>query len=162
MKTSMFKRMLSVLLTMVTLLSCFVFSMVAYAESDNIIINGVDIEYAPGDYFSKNEGVCGRCHGRGTCGSVSDCNCIEVDGAVQCKGYAMYCQQKVYGCSENSDPDKYTKDDTDYTKSNCNGTKIKGALNGCKPATHVRTQWGHSIVIIISLEKKSGLAEQNT
>jgi len=53
MKTTVFKRMLSITMALIMILSCFAVSMVAYAAS-NIKIAGVDIGYASGDYYTKN------------------------------------------------------------------------------------------------------------
>jgi len=91
-----------------------------------IKIRGVDMLYAPGEYFTKNGKACtkyaeGGCHnakdilGYGICGVADDCNCIHefrlsrgyVEGGInpdlgdgQCKGFALYCQVMMYGARE--------------------------------------------------------------
>ncbi len=80
----------------------------------NLAINGVDLLYAPGEYFSTTGMAC-KCHNRGTCGVANDCTCIssfmdtrgyKADqdninlGFGQCKGFALYCQVMLYGSRE--------------------------------------------------------------
>lgn len=95
--------------------------------ASNIVMNGIDIEYADQSYFTKNgksckndywlsyiddDGKCtARCHKHDVCEKTthSQCNCMrywptgnssnyQVDlDSSQCMAFARYCQWKVYG-----------------------------------------------------------------
>ena len=138
------------------------------SASSNIIINGTDIGYASGDYFTKNGKSCattafsnGRCHKNGICTNATDsrCNCMrywpsypnyQVDlKASQCFGFARYCQWKVYGYHDGSSSSKFSNLTGTVSSSNCTASNLKTMLKKCSPATHIRTGDGeHSIVII--------------
>ena len=74
----------------------------------NIVINGVDIGYAVGDYFSTTGRACG-CHGKNMCvPPKSGCTCVHVSGTAQCYGFALWCEDKIYGCNDVSNPGKFS------------------------------------------------------
>lgn len=119
--------------------------------SNNITIAGVDMGYSDGSYFSKNGSAC-KCHGRGTCGEASDCNCIVVSGTSQCYGWSMWVENKLFGYNEISKSSNFTTVVTNY--SNCTGSGIYNKLNGKIGAgTHIRTLsskkgYPHSVSVI--------------
>ncbi len=90
--------------------------------TDNIVINGVDIRYKAGDYYTKNGKACDENHD-----SVSNCiysfkdtnyykletKSVEIDlNARQCKGFAKYCQAVMYGSVEASGDDYWIPSET--------------------------------------------------
>ena len=107
--------------------------------------------YSDGSYFSKNGSAC-KCHGRGTCGEASDCNCIVVSGTSQCYGWSMWVENKLFGYNEISKSSNFTTVVTNY--SNCTGSGIYNKLNGKIGAgTHIRTLsskkgYPHSVSVI--------------
>lgn len=143
----------------------FILSTRADATS-NIVINGVDIGYADGDFFTKNKKSCysnphkwenGRCHKNNVCEECGEsCNCMRywptgvkstcvVDlKAVQCYGFANYCTWKVYGAF-NSNSDVFNKIGT---MKNIDEDTLKKTFRYCKPGTHVRIGYDkHSFII---------------
>lgn len=168
------KRILSVFLVMVLLAVSLPNFFINVSAASNIIINGVDIGYAHGGYFTKNGKSCsnsywsnGRCHKNGVCTSAthSQCNCMrywptgspstcKVDLlASQCFGYARYCQYIVYGYHDGSSSSYFTNISGTISSSNCTASVLKSKLLNCPPATHVRTAssgkgYEHSISII--------------
>ena len=176
------KKIISLVMALYMTLSLAVMGIPLHAaEEGNIIINGVDIGYAAGDYFTKigktcednnninSEGEpCLSCHRRGgefDCILTTDesCNCMrywptgkkdtcEVDlGASQCKGYAHYCQWKVYGSFAYGTSANFEDLTGAIYKSDLTGAVLKEKLIHCSPATHIRTYYlnaGHSMIII--------------
>ena len=157
------KKVLSLVLALAMVLPlCPVFEADA---ASNIVIAGVDIGYAVGDFFTKNGKSCattaysnGTCHGHGICITNTDsrCNCLrywpskekqQVDlGGTQCFGFARFCQWKVYGYHDGSSG-KYT--DISGQISNCTASTLKSKLLNCAPATHIRTgDDGHSMSVV--------------
>lgn len=152
------------------------------ASASNIIINGIDIGYANGDYFTKDGSSCannywasGRCHKNGVCetASHSECNCMrywptgkkstcQVDLlASQCFGFARYCQWRAYGVHDGSSPSLF-KNLGSLSSGNSTTSNVKKILLGCAPATHVRTgDDGHSISIISTTSKGAYVAQCN-
>ncbi|MBR3969262.1 MAG: peptidoglycan-binding protein [Clostridia bacterium] len=135
--------------------------------ASNIIINGVDIGYAVGDYFTKNGKSCatgsfsnGTCHGHGICVNNTDsrCNCLrywpsksnmKVDlGATQCFGFTRFCQWKLYGYHDGNAPSKFKNLTGSIAASGCTASTLKSKLLGCAFATHIRTHDGHSMSVI--------------
>lgn len=127
--------------------------------SENIYLNGVDIEYDVGDYFTKNGKAC-SCHNKGIClVDESKCNCLRyitykgktVDLlAVQCFSFSRYCQLVAFG-EHDGVSDNFTKTFTNVKA--VDTTELKTALLGCAPGTHVRTRssekgYAHSITVV--------------
>ena len=162
------KRILSMVLV---LCMCFGMTSGLFTEATaagNIVINGVDIGYAHGSFFTKNGGTCkdnnnyhknggakATCHNRNgyDCAKTTDpsCNCMrywptgsastcQIDlKASQCFGFARYCQWKVYGTYDANSPSKFVDLTGKITEGNCTGDTLKQKLLNCAPATHVRT-----------------------
>ena len=136
--------------------------------ASNIVINGIDIGYAHGSYFTKNGSTCkdnnnyhsngeakATCHNRRgyDCVKTTDpsCNCMrywptgsastcQIDlKASQCFGFARYCQWKVYGTYDVNSPSAFTDIAGDISSENCTGAYLKQKLINCAPATHLRT-----------------------
>ena len=162
------KRIISLLLVMALLLSMAPMVTIEAEAATNIVINGVDIEYADGDYFTKDGYSCrndywlayinennkyeARCHKHGVCTEAvhEKCNCMrywptgdkndcEVDlKASQCFGFSRYCQWKVFGCHDGNSSGSF-EDIVGYlSTSNCTESALKSRLLGCAPATHIR------------------------
>ncbi len=147
--------------------ACFLYTFNVRAAS-NIVIGGVDIGYAVGDYFTKDGKSCattafsdGTCHGHGICIENTDsrCNCLrywpskancQVDlAATQCFGFARFCQWKLFGCHDGNAASSFEDISGKITASNCTADTLKSKLLGCAPATHIRTgDNGHSIVVV--------------
>ena len=161
------QRIFSVLLVAIICMSSIsIFNMDVNAAS-NIVIGGVDIGYAVGDYFTKNGKTCltsafsnGTCHGHGICIANTDsrCNCLrywpskancQIDlQATQCFGFARYCQWKVYGYHDGNASVKFTDISGKISAGNCTADTLKSKLLGCPAATHIRTgDDGHSMVV---------------
>lgn len=136
--------------------------------ASNIVINGIDIGYANGSYFTKNGSTCkdnnnyhsdgtakATCHNRNgyDCSRTTDpsCNCMrywptglastcQVDlKASQCFGFARYCQWRVYGTYDANSPSSFSDLTGDIYSSSCTGAYLKQKLRNCAPATHLRT-----------------------
>ena len=119
--------------------------------SNNIVIAGIDMGYSDGSYFSKDGSAC-RCHGRGTCGEASDCNCMVVSGTSQCYGWSMWVENKLFGYNEISNSKNFTTVINGY--SNCIGSEIYNKFNGTVGVgAHIRTSsskkgYAHSVSVI--------------
>ncbi len=166
------KRMLSVVLTAVMVVGMIPIVSLPVSAATNIIINGVDIGYAPGEYFAKDRIKACTCHSVGGCTDYNgpSCNCMrywpsrdncQVDLlGVQCLGFAHYCQWRVYGYFWYNDSyhvgnDKFTDlTDGGISKSDCTAYNLKSKLLGCSPATHVRTSdtGNHSVIIVYATD----------
>ena len=139
------------------------------SAADNIVIAGVDIGYADGDFFTKNGKTCkdnnnynidgaakASCHGRkGYSCSVStdpSCNCMrywptgyketcQIDlRGTQCYGFARYCQWKLYGTYDGNSPNAFVDLTGVITESQCTAETLKQKLMDCAPATHLRSR----------------------
>lgn len=178
------KRFLSLILILIMCFSVMPMTELGIETSaaSNIIINGVDIGYANGDYFTKDGKSCatddfanGRCHKNGICTNATDsrCNCMrywpsypnyKIDlKASQCFGFARYCQWKIYGYHDGSSSSKFSDLTGTVSSSNCTASNLKSKLNGCAPATHIRTGDGeHSIVIVKANDNGVSVADCNS
>ena len=151
--------------------------------ASNITINGVDIGYADGDYFTKDGTSCeddywssGSCHNNGVCvdSTHEHCNCMrywptgvkstcQVDlMATQCWGFARYCQWTVYGTYDEIGGSSFSDITGAVSSSNCTASNLKRLLLGCSPATHIRCNYGHSISIVSTSEDYVEIAHANT
>lgn len=166
--TKFLNRGLALLLVAITVISLIPASVQEVKAAENITINGIDIGYADGNYFTKSGKSCknnywsnGRCHKNGVCTAAthSQCNCLRivtVNGkkidlcATQCFGFARYCQLIVYGTFDALTPSKFR---TIAGITSVTANNIRAALQDAAPGTHVRTkttkkEYGHSFVII--------------
>ncbi len=116
--------------------------------SSNIIINGVDIGYATGQYFSKNGKAC-TCHNQNKCAPERNgCNCNHVNGTAQCYAFALWCQNKLYGFNDVSNPDKF-KNIGSVAAGKLTASKLKSLINAAPIGAHIRTKGSqHSMVLI--------------
>ncbi len=149
--------------------------------ASNILINGVDIGYASGDYFTKNGKSCansywasGRCHKNGVCDNATheQCNCMrywptgnpstcEVDLlSSQCFAFARYCQYAFFGYFDGNKKSYFTDITGTISSGNCTASKLKSELLNCAPATHVR-MYTHSISILSTSDYGVDIAECN-
>lgn len=172
MKNTM-KKFLSLVLTVIMLFSVVPMTNLGIEANaaSNIIINGVNIGYAEGSYFTKDGKSCattafsnGRCHKHDICEDATDsrCNCMrywpsisncKVDLlASQCFGFARYCQWRVYGYHDGNSKSKFTNLTGTISASNCTASTLKSKLSGCAPATHIRTGDGEHSISIISVD----------
>lgn len=178
------KRILSLVLALCLCLTMLPEVTMQAEAASNIVINGVDIGYANGSYFTKNGRACtstyfsnGRCHKNGVCddASSSKCNCMrywptgspstcQVDLlASQCFGFARYCQWRVYGYHDGNSSGKFTDLTGKVSASNCTATYLKSKLLNCAPATHLRTgDGGHSISIVSATDYGVNLTDCNS
>lgn len=166
--TKFLNRGLALLLVAITVISLIPASVQEVEAAENITINGIDIGYGDGNYFTKSGKSCknnywsnGRCHKNGVCTAAthSQCNCLRivtVNGkkidlcASQCFGFARYCQLIVYGTFDALTPSKFR---TIAGITSVTANNIREALQDAAPGTHVRTKttkkgYGHSFVII--------------
>ena len=176
------KRILSIVLVVALLAVSIPLQTLTVSAASNIVINGVDIGYADGSYFTKNGKSCansywsnGRCHKNDVCVSAtsSQCNCMrywptgspstcQVDLlASQCFGFARYCQWKVYGYFDASATSYFTDITGSLSASSCTESTLKSKLLGCAPATHVRLKGGHSVSIVNTTSYGADVADCN-
>lgn len=176
------KRLICILLTICMCIGMAVFPVEANA-ANNIIINGVDIGYAPNSYFTKNGSSCanssfsnGRCHHNGICESTTDsrCNCMrywptgnpstcQVDLlGSQCLAFARYCQWIVYGSFATGTSSSFKDITGAVSKSNCTANNLKSKLLGCAPATHIRMPSPHSVSVISTSDSGITIADCNS
>ncbi|MBQ5602430.1 MAG: SH3 domain-containing protein [Clostridia bacterium] len=132
------------------------------ATSSKITLNGVTLPFsnypAYSSYFTKNGRAC-TCHPRNQClVNSSPCNClryIKHNGytfdlaATQCFGFARYCQLKVFGHTDGSDPSKYTNAlGGAWNSGSFTANDIKNVFTQYGAGGHVRTKAGHSLFVI--------------
>ncbi|MBQ7096828.1 MAG: hypothetical protein IJN96_02005 [Clostridia bacterium] len=141
------KRKLSLILALVLLLSAL-FSVNVFAKS-NIIINGVDIGYAAGDYFSKNGKAC-ACHNQNKCvPEKRGCNCKHVAGTAQCYAFALWCENKLWGYNDVSSPKKFQNIGS-VSAGKLTTSKIKELIEKAPIGSHIRTNGSNHSMILIS------------
>lgn len=131
-----------------------------YGASGNIIIDGVDIGYAAGSYFSTTGQQC-ACHGRNTCGEASDCTCIKVSGCCQCYGFALWCENKMYGCNDVSAPGNFTNIGS-ISAGSLDETKLKDLISKASIGAHIRTGGSaHSMILLSKSDSGFTVAQAN-
>lgn len=148
-----------------------------------IVINGVDIGYWDGSYFTKDGNSCandywpnGRCHNNNVCttGVHEQCNCMrywptgdpatcQVDllGA-QCLSYARYCQWRAYGVFAIGATEIFGDLTGVMEKADCTPEALKEKLLDCPPATHLRMRGTHSVSILSTSDTGLTYTECNT
>lgn len=126
------------------------------SPSGGYIINGVDIGYAAGSYFTDNGKACTD---HGTKGihsyyNESACNCIctykgQSLGAVQCYGFARYVQSKLYGVNSYNSPNSFYKmSGASVAAGSLTASKLKSLITSAKVGAHIRTRGNaHSMII---------------
>ena len=132
------------------------------ATTGKITLNGVTVPFsnypAYSSYFTKNGRAC-TCHNRNQCLVNSPpCNClryIKHNGytfdlaATQCFGFARYCQLKIFGHTDGSEPSKYTNalggawNPGQFTANDLMSVFLEYGAGG-----HIRTKAGHSLFVI--------------
>lgn len=151
----------------------------------NIVINGIDIGYANGSYFTKNGRSCEdsywpanangvhRCHKQGVCEDATHphCNCMRYWPSIencqvdlmssQCYAFARYCEWRVYGHHDGQSG--YFKTYA-VNQGKVSTATLKNLLLGCLPATHVRLEKGvgHSISIVSTSDSGVYYVDCNT
>lgn len=141
------KRNLSLILAVILIFSTL-FSVNVFAKS-NIRINGVDIGYAAGEYFSKNGKAC-TCHNQGKCvPGKSGCNCTHVNGTAQCYAFALWCQNKLFGYNDVSNGNKF-KSIGSVSAGNLTESKIKELISTAPIGAHIRTKGTEHSMILVS------------
>ena len=131
------------------------------AQNGNIHIAGVDIGYAAGTYFSTTGKAC-TCHGRGTCGDVSSCTCKKWGGGIQCYGFAMWCESKLFGSNEGKNSSAFYSIGS-ISSGNMSANAVKNLIyNKAKPGAHIRTGGSaHSLIITDITESGFSIVQAN-
>ena len=124
--------------------------------SSGYIINGVNIGYKAGDYFTDNGKACTD-HGTKGIHSYTNekaCNCIctyngKSLGAVQCFGFARYVQTKLYGVNSYSSSSQFCKvSNSNVAAGKLTASKIKTLVQLAGVGAHIRTNGNqHSMII---------------
>ena len=125
--------------------------------ASNITIGGVDIGYALGDYFTRNGKQC-TCHGRKSCGVASDCNCKIVSGACQCYGFALWCENKLFGYNDVSSKANFTNYGS-ISAGNMSAANVKALISKVPIGSHIRTgsnSYGVAHSMIVTAKSDSG------
>lgn len=157
------KKFISIVLTI-----AFAFSMLTAlpaAAASNIKIDGVDIGYAAGQYFSENGKAC-TCHNKGICvPKKAGCNCKHVEGTAQCYGFALWCENKLYGCNDVSSSNKFKTIGSSVAAGKLTASKLKELINEAPIGSHIRTNKGsaseHSMILISKSSTGFTIAQAN-
>ncbi|MDD6763783.1 MAG: fibronectin type III domain-containing protein, partial [Clostridiales bacterium] len=160
------KRIISVLMSMIVFISMIAVPSVTAEAASNIKINGVDIGYAAKDYFSKNGKQC-TCHNQGICvPETSKCNCKHVQGTAQCYGFALYCQNKLFGYNDVSKPKEF-KNIGSIASGKLTTSNLKELISEAPIGSHIRTYYvdkshcAHSMILIDKNDKGFTVAQAN-
>ena len=153
------KRLISTLLIILATTAMVLnsWTLIPAKAASNITIGGVDIGYALGAYFTKNGKQC-TCHGRKTCGEASDCNCKIVSGTCQCYGFAMWCENKLFGCNDHAYPGNFT-DYGSISAGNMSASRVKALISKVPIGSHIRTgsnSYGVAHSMIITAKSDDG------
>ncbi len=142
------------------MVSLITVSPITVEAASNIKINGVDIGYAAKEYFSETGKAC-KCHGRDTCGFASDCTCLGVSSAWQCKGFALHCQNKLFGYNEKSKPDEFINIGS-IGKGKLTTSNLKKLISASPIGSHIRTYASeHSMILIEKNDKGFTIVQAN-
>ena len=124
--------------------------------SSGYIINGVNIGYSAGSYFTDNGRACTDHSTKGIHSYTNEraCNCIctyngKALGAVQCYGFARYVQTKLYGVNSYNAPSKFYKlAGSNVASGTLTAAKIKSLVQTAGVGAHIRTNGSqHSMII---------------
>lgn len=145
----MTKKFLSLILCMAMVIMLLPVGTVTVSAASNIKIRGVDIGYAVGDYFSKNGKAC-SCHNKGLCvPETSKCNCIHVAGCAQCYGFALWCENKMFGYNDVSSGKKF--ESFGYVAAGkLTSDKLKELIAKAPIGSHIRTNGSQHSMILYS------------
>lgn len=157
-----FLMIVSVLITAVPPES-FNWAMEAEAAS-NLVVGGVTLDYADGDYFTDNGKECSDHSTKGIHSSTNEskCNCKcsyngRILGACQCFGFARYVQYKMFDIDSYNNSASFKKiaynGSTYVTAGTLTANKIKGFINNAGIGAHIRTNEdskGNSHSMIVS------------
>lgn len=141
------KKKLSVIMALVLCLSAM-FSVNVFANT-NLKINGVNIGYAAGEYFSKTGKAC-TCHNQNKCvPEKSGCNCKHVEGTAQCYAFALWCENKLFGYNDVSSPNKF-KNIGSVSAGKLTAAKIEELITAAPIGSHIRTNGSQHSMILMS------------
>ena len=131
--------------------------LISVEASANIKIDGVDIGYAVGEYFSKNGKAC-TCHNKGLCvPETSKCNCKHVSGGAQCYGFALWCENKLYGYNDKSNGKKF--ESFGYVaEGKLTKDKLKELIGKAKIGAHIRTNSSKPHSMILYAKSNTGFS----
>lgn len=155
------KRVISLFMCLVIMTSFISISPITVNAASNIAINGVDIGYAAKEYFSENGKAC-TCHNKGIClVNYSKCNCIVVNAAVQCKGFALHCQNKLFGYNEKSKSKEF-KNIGSIDAGKVTTSNLKELISKSPIGSHIRTgSSAHSMVLIAKSDSGFTIVQAN-
>lgn len=161
------KRIISLLISITMVASMVIMPSITVEAASNIKINGVDIGYAAKEYFSKNGKQC-SCHNQGNCvpEKKGKCNCIHVEGAAQCYGFALHCQNKLFGYNDVSKPKEFTNIGS-IGSGKLTTDNLKKLITEAPIGSHIRTYYvdkshcAHSMVLIDKNDKGFTVAQAN-
>lgn len=138
--------------------------------NSGFVINGVNIGYAAGSYFTDNGKACTD-HGTKGIHSYTNekaCNCIctyngKSLGAVQCFGFARYVQSKLYGVNSYNSPGSFYKMSGAYVSAgSLTASKLKTIITSAKVGAHIRTNGSaHSMIITNITDKGFSIIQCN-
>lgn len=118
--------------------------------ASNLVVGGVTLDYADGDYFTDNGKECSDHSTKGIHSSTNEsrCNCKcsyngRILGACQCFGFARYVQYKMFGIDSYNNSASFKKIAYNGSIYVAAGTltanKIKGFINNAGIGAHIRT-----------------------
>lgn len=131
------------------------------SSSKNIKVSGVDIGYAAGEYFSKNGKAC-TCHNQNKCAPErSGCNCNHVNGTAQCYAFALWCENKLYGYNDVSNPNSF-RNIGSVAAGKLTASKLKELISKAPIGSHIRTNGSaHSMILISKSNDGFTIAQAN-
>lgn len=155
------KGIVSFILIAVMFLGCFCINTDRVSAASHLKIQGVDIGFAAGEYFSENGRAC-TCHKKGICISKpKKCNCILVNNTAQCYAFALWCENKLFGYNDKSQPKKF-KNLGSVSAGKLTSSKIKSLINKAPVGAHIRTKGSqHSMILIAKTSKGFTVAQAN-
>ncbi len=129
--------------------------------ASNLVINGVDIGYAPKQYFSETGKEC-TCHNKGICvPKKAGCVCKHVSGAAQCYGFALWCEDKMWGYNDSSKPGNF-KNVGSIAAGGVTKDNIKNLISKTPIGAHIRTGGSsHSMILMSKNDKGFTIAQAN-
>lgn len=129
--------------------------------ASNLKINGVDIGYAPKQYFSETGKQC-TCHNQGICApQKAGCVCKHVSGTAQCYAFALWCENKMFGYNDVSKPTKF-KSVGSIAAGKVDKDSIKKLISKTPIGAHIRTGGSaHSMILVSKTDKGFTVAQAN-
>lgn len=128
-------------------------------DGGNIVIGGVTLDYALGDYFTDNGKACTKCHS-GHSGNYATnekyCNCkctAKIGnktyrlGSIQCLGFARYVQSALYGTNSYMSAKSFKRTGS-VSASKLTAGKVKSMITKAGIGAHIRTGGSkHSMIV---------------